>query len=282
MRIGIYDRWLGTLGGGERHCLAVAEHLSHRHEVSVISHTPQVRKLIESRFELDLSAVNFLDIPEYSPAQLSARTSEFDTFINASQGDFICSRAVRSAWLVYFPVPIHQSVAGRLRARVGRELRGRLKFMTFVEGVFGVQSYGALEARRVAPRAVINFRPSNLDYEIQFALAAADNQTHRIRLALDGQIVQQLTLPANGQLIDCCVTAPGRSGVLAHRLELETDYMGTLHPIVITELRINHPVYLTYRILLENMFPAWGLRLANVPTQYSMQIRPLNQASPRC
>jgi len=37
-RVGIYNRWLATLGGGEKLSLAIAEHLSKQHDVEVINH----------------------------------------------------------------------------------------------------------------------------------------------------------------------------------------------------------------------------------------------------
>ena len=47
MKIGIYNRSLPTLGGGERHSLSLAEHLSHNHDTTFISHekvTPEAVK----------------------------------------------------------------------------------------------------------------------------------------------------------------------------------------------------------------------------------------------
>ena len=40
MKVGMYNRWLTTLGGGEKYSLAIAQLLSQNHDVHVISHLP--------------------------------------------------------------------------------------------------------------------------------------------------------------------------------------------------------------------------------------------------
>lgn len=123
MRIGIYDRWLSVLGGGERLCLSVAAHLSRDHTVTFLSPADADRAEIERKLNLRLSAVRFARVRD---AELTTRTAEFECFINASQGDFIAPRAPRNVLLVYFPAPVRFDAAARARARGGQWLKRAL------------------------------------------------------------------------------------------------------------------------------------------------------------
>ncbi len=51
MRVGLYNRWLATLGGGEKLGLSVAEYISQFHQVTVISHKPVSREVAAERLK---------------------------------------------------------------------------------------------------------------------------------------------------------------------------------------------------------------------------------------
>lgn len=106
MRVGLYNRWLSTLGGGEKHSLAIAEFLSQAHQVEVISHQSVPRETLERRLDLNLADVHFRVIPPCPPQEVSSITSDYDLFINASHLDYFPSHARRSATLIYFPSPL--------------------------------------------------------------------------------------------------------------------------------------------------------------------------------
>lgn len=125
MRIGLYNRWLATLGGGERYMLTLAESLSQQHEVTVISHELVPLPLIQARLGLDLRHVRFSTVPAQPAEQLGPMTAAYDLFINGSNWDFIPNRAPRSALVVYFPLPPGNPLTSRLRYQVGRWLRSR-------------------------------------------------------------------------------------------------------------------------------------------------------------
>lgn len=121
MNIGLYNRWLATLGGGEQYGLAIAEYLSREHDVTVLSHTPVDARLIGDRLGLDVRQLQFLEIAARPRAEMTALTAEYDLFINASHWDYFPSQAQRSAMVVFFPLaPL--GVAGRLRYQLGRVL----------------------------------------------------------------------------------------------------------------------------------------------------------------
>lgn len=113
MRIGIYNRWLKTLGGGEKHSLAIAEYLSQKHSVEVINHQSVEKESAENRLNLDLSRVNFKTIPECMASEITPITSEYDLFVNASYLDFFPSQAKYSTTLIYFPNKIYDPISSR-------------------------------------------------------------------------------------------------------------------------------------------------------------------------
>lgn len=123
MNVGLYDRWLATLGGGERYSLSIAEYLSREHSVTVLSHTPVDAIQAGERLGLDLGRVNFVRLDPRPLDQMPAVTADYDFFINASHWDYFPSLARRSAMVVFFPLrPL--DFGARMRYRLGHLLMG--------------------------------------------------------------------------------------------------------------------------------------------------------------
>ena len=127
MRIALYNRRLATLGGGERHGLALAQSLSRAHEVTLFgdAHLDETRSLLPTRLGLTLDRVNWQSIATRE-AQSGDFTRGYDLFVNASHGDFIPPRARRNAMLVFFPLapplgPVARADA-HLRYGLGRAM----------------------------------------------------------------------------------------------------------------------------------------------------------------
>lgn len=122
LNIGIYHTHLRAMGGGEKLTLALAEHLSANHNVSLFhAETPNVGN-IEQFFEIDLSGVNITHLDPLSigmrimakargpraPAfslhhyhQLKKRN--FDLFINATYMSGLACPAPRGILVCVFP-----------------------------------------------------------------------------------------------------------------------------------------------------------------------------------
>ncbi len=122
MKIGIYNRWLPTLGGGERYSLSIAAHLAKDNAVTVLSHEAIDPALIRDRLALDVSRVHFQVIPHASNHDLAAQTASYDFFVNASNWDFFPSQARCSALVVYFPYCPGNRILAYLRYGVGKVL----------------------------------------------------------------------------------------------------------------------------------------------------------------
>jgi glycosyltransferase involved in cell wall biosynthesis len=108
MKIGIYNRWLDTLGGGERYSLTMASVLARSHEVDYLAPVIPSTDEIERRLGLCVEGVKFVHTPTLV-SDLSQTSSRYEMFINASQNSKVLAGADVNIMLVFFPTCISQS-----------------------------------------------------------------------------------------------------------------------------------------------------------------------------
>lgn len=113
MRIVVYNRWLHTVGGGERHCLALATVLAQRHTVTLVTHQPVDLGAVGAFLGLDLSSLRLQVVPD-SPTyrHVKGLAAGCDMFIGASHTDLVPAPAPRNALLVFFPPSWPKPVTG--------------------------------------------------------------------------------------------------------------------------------------------------------------------------
>jgi glycosyltransferase involved in cell wall biosynthesis len=115
MNIGIYNRWLHTMGGGERYMGTIAEALSvdPANSVDLLTDSKVDLADLSKHLNLDLSRCNLRLLPETSQREnMSApmvASADYDLFINASHLDLFPSFAKRSVVAVYFPAQLPPS-----------------------------------------------------------------------------------------------------------------------------------------------------------------------------
>lgn len=259
MRIGLYDRHLSTLGGGERYSLAVAAALSRRQPVDVISHTPVSHAAIAERLRLDLGDVRLRVVPERPAAALAELSAEYDFFINGSNLDFIPPQARYSALLVYFPTPAPVGLLSALRRRAARSLEHRFLLPTWRAGVYGQGPDGV---RLLAPEAVIEMPSGAGGATVHFRLRSALPAVQPVAVMVDG--TPMLSLAVGAQWRSCSVNIPAKPhGV--HTLALKTESAARSAPFAL-ELngwqvqRVGHALY---RRWFAPHLPGWDLRLRN-------------------
>lgn len=104
MRIGIYNRWLQTMGGGERDMGAFAQVLQADHEVELLTHQPIDLTVFASRLNLTIPRVTLRLLP-YDPeyAAVIAASRDYDLFINSSHLDMFVPAARHNVLRVFFP-----------------------------------------------------------------------------------------------------------------------------------------------------------------------------------
>lgn len=132
MRIGIYNHWLSTLGGGEKVTAAMAEALSHHYQVDLIAPERIPRSQIEDRINVDLRKVDVkvINMMERVPSF----TKEYDLFINATHGAILPTMCRRNILYVYFPIKL---VGGSLLKRTLKAfLFRRFRYGYPLEGLY--------------------------------------------------------------------------------------------------------------------------------------------------
>ncbi len=116
LRVGIYDKWLNSMGGGEKVATVMAEVLSKAgHKVDIISNFDCDMGQLESKMGVDLSRVNTVVWYERSYSILSPKTKKYDLFINVSFLDHLPSLAKKSIYYILFPTPMKNSLLGFLK-----------------------------------------------------------------------------------------------------------------------------------------------------------------------
>lgn len=265
MRVGIYNRWLATLGGGEKHSLAIAEYLSRNHTVQVITHKPVTREEAAARLNVDLTRVEFVYVPDRPAVQITPLTAEYDFFICASFLDIFPTCAPRSAMLVFFPTPLSVEPRLRLRRRVGVVLKRWLMVPTFEDGILSTESLNGEQVRQTLTRISVKLPFAPREYAVNFELIAIDPSIRRASIALDDQMIEEVSLEPMGTRAHCRLIVPS-SGRVAHRLMIRAD-TSTDTPVkmILAHFEIEHPRYRIYQILFEHWLKDWGLRLHRIP-----------------
>lgn len=106
-KIGIYDRYLSTAGGGERYSCKIAEVLSENKEFEVDLITDIFADLeeISRKLNLELDRVNLKVFPFISEDYAEKIIKKYDLFINATYLSSLHAYGKRNIYLCYFPTP---------------------------------------------------------------------------------------------------------------------------------------------------------------------------------
>jgi len=106
-KIGIYDRYLSTAGGGERYSCKIAEVLSEKKEfeVDLITDIFADLKEISRKLNLDLSRVDLKIFPFISEDYAEKIIKKYDLFINATYLSSLSACGKKNIYLCYFPTP---------------------------------------------------------------------------------------------------------------------------------------------------------------------------------
>ncbi len=133
MRVGIYNRYWSTQGGGERYAGTIAEALRDTADVDLIGvESIDVAKL-GAGIEVDLDGARFVRWPPLACSRLVPFTRSYDLLINATYGSSMRSQARRSAYVVLFPHTLRSrpvaAVQGAVRALVRAVAPWQLKFV---------------------------------------------------------------------------------------------------------------------------------------------------------
>jgi len=260
MRIGLYNRHLATLGGGERYSLAIAALLSHRNPVEVISHVPVDPAAVQQRLQMDLGQVRWRVVPEHAPAALASLSADYDFFINGSNLDFIPNRAAHAAMVVYFPLPADGGLNAGLRRYTSTFLREWFMLPVFRAGVYGEEAGGA---RRLAPHAVIEMPVAPAPYRVHFLLRSALDAVQEVRVAVDG--VEQVRVTVDGRFTPCTLLMDPSRDQATHTITVDTAAItpSARFALHLAGWEADQARNYLYRRWFVRRLPAWDARLRN-------------------
>src|SRR5260221_4689474 len=104
MKIAIYNRHLGTMGGGEKYNVIIAEYLSKNNDLEIITHDKVDISVLSQRLNLDLSKVKLRYIdPEATSHDISNISREYDYFINSTYMSRVRNYAKNGVLILFFP-----------------------------------------------------------------------------------------------------------------------------------------------------------------------------------
>lgn len=116
--VGIYDRWLHTLGGGEQVAFAYAEVLRDLgYAVTLISHTKIDIPKAEKKMNINLDDISLRVIPSAPDFMLATLSDDFDLFICNSYLDYIPPTNPNSMLSLFFPTQVSMSLYDHLYKR---------------------------------------------------------------------------------------------------------------------------------------------------------------------
>src|ERR1051325_3417794 len=94
MKAAVFNWFLHTMGGGERHSGMIAQLLAHDgHDVDILAYRPVDLAHLSDYLGLDLSGVRLVVLPNRGDAALADRSASYDLFVNASYMSRLAPRA---------------------------------------------------------------------------------------------------------------------------------------------------------------------------------------------
>ena len=115
MKIGIFDKWIKSLGGGEKVATVMAETLSKKYDVDLISYVEADKDTLEKKMGVNLEKVKLVSWLDRKVETLSKKTAKYDLFINISFLDHLPSLAKKSIYYILFPTPIKRNILGFIK-----------------------------------------------------------------------------------------------------------------------------------------------------------------------
>ncbi|HEU4396776.1 MAG TPA: glycosyltransferase family 4 protein [Actinomycetota bacterium] len=123
MKVAVYNRFLQSMGGGERHSGMLAQVLADDgHEVDLVGHEDVGKEILADHLGLNLGKVTLRIVPDRGEESVARLSAEYELFVNASYMSRVRAQAARSLYLCYFPTPADHDLAGWQR-RLARLFR---------------------------------------------------------------------------------------------------------------------------------------------------------------
>lgn len=128
LKAAVYNRFLSSMGGGERHSCMLAQVLAEQgHDVDLVAHEDPGKDLLADHLGLNLAKVSLRVVPDRGERDMAGVSSDYELFVNASYMSRVKARAIHNVYLCYFPTPFDHDLNGWRRwlvRHVGPHVRG--------------------------------------------------------------------------------------------------------------------------------------------------------------
>jgi glycosyltransferase involved in cell wall biosynthesis len=113
VKAAVYNRFLPSMGGGERHSCMLAQVLAEEgHEVELVTHEDVGKDLVADHLGLNLAKVSLRVVPDRGDRDVASISADYELFVNASYMSRVKARAAHNVYLCYFPTPFDHDLNG--------------------------------------------------------------------------------------------------------------------------------------------------------------------------
>lgn len=189
MKVGIFDPYLDTLGGGERYMMTVAEHLSKQgYQVDVFWQDKKLKKKIEARLNLDLSEVKFCSFEQNLLKKLKI-CRNYNLFFYLSDGSIPFLFAEKN--ILHFQVPFHDVGGKSLLNKIKLRLIDKIICNSDFTKKIIDKEYGVSSIVVYPPVDIENFEPLKKE-NIILSVGRFDSPLHSKRQDLMIEVFQKM------------------------------------------------------------------------------------------
>ncbi len=176
MKILIYNKYMATMGGGEKHIGAVIEYLSKNNEVTVLADKMFDIESFKNRLNIDLSRIKVTIKKTDNNWIVSRESYNYDLFINSTYQSTVIGCAKKNISFLFFPINVHSRI----------DIKYKLLFRNFVENflllgykfispMYSLESYNGKLGNWVDPNMFIFLNHKLAIKEIKFTYINASN-----------------------------------------------------------------------------------------------------------
>lgn len=288
MRAAVYNRWLHTMGGGERHACMAASVLADKYAVDLVTHRAVDRDELAARLNIDLKNVNLRVIPALPPNRFIEFTRGYDLFVNASFMTSQPSAARKSMMLVLFPSPVDNTLAARIRRMIGLFLIKELLLAEYRDGFYDVQELGRGWFRYASDESTVRVRVPRKSHAFTVDVLCGNFRPAELgaisaSCRVDSRGIGTVQIePEEGKYVRWGLRIPAE---LTHDSTLELDiHCDIYNPgsdlghddnrnigIAVSDVAVASPRHRLYELLFRRLFPRLGLRLEGLPDYGSLE-----------
>jgi glycosyltransferase involved in cell wall biosynthesis len=205
MRAGVYNRYLDTMGGGERYTGMLASVLSAQVEqvdqVDLIGHGAVELRTLEEHLGITLAGVDLVLVPDEGEQAISDLSADYDVFVNASYMSRIVSQAARSSYLVYFPTPWDHDLSGvqkRIAGVLGPAVRAAGTPYQFLRGWFPPEGGRRRSYSWTSEAAELGFDPGPARELVLEVGRPGAPEGCLLQVEVDGQVLSSTMIGSTG------------------------------------------------------------------------------------